>query len=78
MGDPILIGLSPQRSSLSVQQDAFQAFISGELRPDRVLVGAGQPLTPQVIDLFLKIDAKLKVSGRPFRTILRHYASEVG
>ena len=50
-------------SSSTTQHDAFQAFILGELPPDRTLVGDGQKLTPQVIELFLKVDAKLRVGG---------------
>lgn len=56
--DPI--GLSPQPIS-SIQQDAFQALVAGELPADRSLIGDGQKLTPQVVELFLKVDAKLKV-----------------
>ncbi len=56
--DPI--GLSPQATSW-VQQDASQPLVAGELSPDRMLVGDGQRLTPQVVDLFLKVDAKFKV-----------------
>ena len=55
--DPI--GLNPHAMS-SVQQDALQALVAGELPADRKLVGDGQKLTPQVIELFVKVDAKLK------------------
>ncbi len=49
----------------AVQQDGFQAVVAGELPPDRVLIGDGQKLTPQVVDLFLKVDAKLMVCPIP-------------
>lgn len=42
-------------------QDAFQLMIANELPSDQVLVGEGQKLTPGVVELFLKADAKLKV-----------------
>ncbi|WVQ93379.1 hypothetical protein IAU59_000448 [Kwoniella sp. CBS 9459] len=48
--------------------DALQAFIAGELPSDRTLVGDGQKLTPQVVELFLKVDGKLK---KHFSTLLR-------
>lgn len=44
-----------------VQRDAFEAFINGELPPTHSLVGDGQQITPQVIDTFIRVDAKLKV-----------------
>ncbi|WWD21005.1 hypothetical protein CI109_105486 [Kwoniella shandongensis] len=40
--------------------DALQALIAGDLPSDRTLVGDGQKLTPQVVELFLKVDTKLK------------------
>lgn len=43
------------------QHDAFEAFINGELPPTHSLVGDGQQITPQIIDTFVKVDAKLKV-----------------
>lgn len=45
----------------SVQQDAFQAFVAGDLPPDRTLVGDGQKLTVGVVELFAKVDMKLRV-----------------
>lgn len=54
--------------SSTTQHDAFQAFILGELPSDRSLVGDGQKLTPQVIELFLKVDAKLR---KHFSVLLR-------
>jgi hypothetical protein len=42
--------------------DAFQAFICGELGPDQMLVGEGQALTKEVVELFAKVDGKLRVS----------------
>ncbi|ORY29163.1 hypothetical protein BCR39DRAFT_533034 [Naematelia encephala] len=63
--DPI--SLSPGNAS-SIQQDAFQAMVAGELPPGRTLVGGGQRLTPTVVELFLKVDAKLK---RQFSILLR-------
>jgi hypothetical protein len=52
------------------QRDAFEAFINGELPPTHSLVGDGQQITPQIIDTFVKVDAKLKVSQSlcPFPT----------
>lgn len=44
------------------EYDAFQAHILGELGPDRMLVGDGQAMTKEVVDLFTKVDAKLRVS----------------
>ena len=49
----------------ATQQDAFQALVAGELPPDRILIGDGQKLTPTVIDLFTKVDTKLRVSDPP-------------
>lgn len=46
------------------EHDAFQSFIIGELGQDRMLVGEGQPMTKEVMDLFTKVDAKLRVSLR--------------
>ena len=47
----------------SVQLDGFQALVAGELPGDRTLVGEGQRLTPAIVDLFLKVDGKLKVAS---------------
>ncbi|OCF31323.1 hypothetical protein I316_06927 [Kwoniella heveanensis BCC8398] len=55
-------------SAASTGGDALQAFIAGELPSDRTLVGDGQKLTPQVVELFLKVDGKLK---KHFSTLLR-------
>ena len=60
--DPIGIGHGTRISA--TQDDAFQALVAGDLPPDRMLVGEGQKLTAQAIDLFLKVDAKLKVGLR--------------
>ncbi|KAL7421412.1 hypothetical protein Q5752_004297 [Cryptotrichosporon argae] len=40
--------------------DALQQLILGELPVDQTLVGEGQKMTPQVVDLVLKVDARLK------------------
>ncbi|KAK8843463.1 hypothetical protein IAR55_007120 [Kwoniella newhampshirensis] len=40
--------------------DALQALIAGDLPNDRTLIGDGQKLTPQVVELFVKMDTKLK------------------
>ena len=48
-------------SMSGVQDDAFQALVAGELPSDRMLVGDGQKLTPQVIESFQKADTKLRV-----------------
>ncbi|WWC91400.1 uncharacterized protein L201_006344 [Kwoniella dendrophila CBS 6074] len=40
--------------------DALQLYIAGELPSDRTLVGDGQKLTPQIVDLISKVDTKLK------------------
>ena len=45
-----------------VQHDAFEAFINGDLPHSHCLVGDGQQVTPQIIETFVKVDAKLKVS----------------
>jgi hypothetical protein len=47
-----------------VQHDAFEAFINGDLPPSHSLVGDGQQITPQIIETFVKVDAKLKVCLR--------------
>jgi hypothetical protein len=44
------------------EYDAFETYIRGELGPDRMLVGEGQAMTKEVMDLFTKMDAKLRVS----------------
>lgn len=46
----------------AVQHDAFQALLAGELPGDRTLVGDGQKMIPQLLELFQKLDARLKVS----------------
>ncbi|WWC73280.1 uncharacterized protein I206_107246 [Kwoniella pini CBS 10737] len=48
--------------------DALQLFIAGELPSDRTLVGDGQKLTPQVVEMFGKVDTKLK---KQFSALLR-------
>jgi len=45
-----------------VQHDAFEAFVNGDLPSSHCLIGDGQQVTPQIIDTFVKVDAKLKVS----------------
>ncbi|EIW66934.1 hypothetical protein TREMEDRAFT_64789 [Tremella mesenterica DSM 1558] len=52
----------------TVQYDAFQMLVMGELGEDRMLIGDGQKLTSVVIDLFSKVDTKLK---KLFSTLLR-------
>ena len=74
LNDPMGLGLVATTTTPSysgVQHDAFQAMVAGELPPDRTLIGEGQKLTSQVIDLFLKVDAKLKVSVLP-HPIIHH------
>jgi hypothetical protein len=44
-----------------VQHDAFEAFVNGELPSSHCLIGDGQQVTPQIIETFVKVDAKLKV-----------------
>lgn len=44
-----------------VQRDAFEAYINGELPPSHSLIGDGQQVTPQIIETFIKVEAKLKV-----------------
>ena len=51
----------PLELAPSTSQDAFQAFVAGEL-VDRMLVGDGQPLTMQIGEAFAKVDARLRVS----------------
>jgi hypothetical protein len=48
-----------------VQHDAFEAFVNGDLPPSHCLIGDGQQVTPQIIETFVKVDAKLKVSRGP-------------
>lgn len=43
-------------------QDAFQLLVAGQLAEDQALIGEGQKLTPMVIELFAKADARIKVS----------------
>lgn len=43
------------------QYDAFQALVAGQLPADRMLVGDGQKLTPGLVEMFIKADARLKV-----------------
>lgn len=50
-----------------VQHDAFEAFINGDLPPSHSLVGDGQQITPQIIETFVKVDARLKVGFRSIR-----------
>jgi len=58
--EPIALGSNPRIQT--TQQDAFQALITGELGNDRMLTGEGQKLTPPLVELFIKVDARLKVS----------------
>ncbi|ODN91418.1 hypothetical protein L198_05932 [Cryptococcus wingfieldii CBS 7118] len=57
-------GIMSPTAIMSDQQggggDALLAFIAGDVPPDRALVGDGQKLTPQIADLFQKVDSKLK------------------
>ncbi|KAK6904542.1 hypothetical protein I203_105357 [Kwoniella mangroviensis CBS 8507] len=57
-----------QFTSPPPQGDALQLFIAGELPSDRTLVGDGQKLTPQIVDMFSKVDTKLK---KQFSSLLR-------
>ena len=47
------------------EYDAFQMYILGELPPDRTLVGDGQGMSKEVVELFAKADGKLRVSLVP-------------
>jgi hypothetical protein len=53
-------GLAPENGP--VQHDAFEAFVNGDLPSSHCLIGDGQQVTPQIIETFVKIDAKLKVN----------------
>lgn len=44
------------------EYDAFQAYILGELGGDRMLIGEGQAMTKEAIELFMKVDTRLRVS----------------
>ncbi|WVW79092.1 hypothetical protein I302_101056 [Kwoniella bestiolae CBS 10118] len=55
-------------SSPVPQGDALQLFIAGDLPSDRTLVGDGQKLTPQIVEMFGKVDTKLK---KQFSLLLR-------
>ena len=44
------------------EHDAFQSYILGELPADRTLVGDGQSMGKEVVELFSRADAKLRVS----------------
>jgi hypothetical protein len=52
----------PAEEGVRDQGDALQAFLMGDLEEGRILVGDGQKLTPQVVDLFVKVDIRLRVS----------------
>lgn len=53
-------GSIAQTPPSAIQHDAFQAHVAGELPENQVLVGDGQKLTPQVVELFIKVDSRLK------------------
>jgi len=53
-------GLAPENGP--VQHDAFEAFVNGDLPSSHCLIGDGQQVTSQIIETFVKVDAKLKVS----------------
>ena len=57
--EPLALGPGPKVRT--TQQDAFQALITGELGNDRMLIGEGQKLTAPLVELFIKVDARLKV-----------------
>jgi hypothetical protein len=57
--EPLALGPGPKVQT--TQQDAFQALITGELGSDRMLIGEGQKLTAPLVELFIKVDARLKV-----------------
>ena len=50
------------------EYDAFQMFILGELPHDRTLVGDGQGMGKEVVELFTRADGKLRVSLDPSLT----------
>lgn len=43
------------------EYDAFQAYILGELGGDRMLIGEGQAMTKEAVELFMKMDTRLRV-----------------
>jgi hypothetical protein len=53
-------GFAPENGP--VQHDAFEAFVNGDLPASHCLIGDGQQVTPQIIETFVKVDAKLKLS----------------
>lgn len=57
-----LVLLGPNDGSGPPVDVASDANLLGEMPNGLTLVGEGQKLTPAVIDLLLKVDAKLKVS----------------
>ena len=44
------------------EYDAFQAYILGELGGDKMLIGEGQAMTKEAVELFMKVDTRLRVS----------------
>lgn len=61
----LILGTALDGSQVEVAGDA--AIVGGELPHDRTLTGEGQKLAPSVVDLLVKVDARLK----------KHYAALV-
>jgi len=61
--DPLALGPNPKFQT--TQQDAFQALLTGELGGDHMLIGDGQKLTVPLVEMFVKVDARLKVRTTP-------------
>ncbi|WOO83427.1 uncharacterized protein LOC62_05G006952 [Vanrija pseudolonga] len=61
----LILGTALDGSQVEVASDA--AIVGGELPHDRTLTGEGQKLAPSVVDLLVKVDARLK----------KHYAALV-
>lgn len=58
------------------QYDAFQALVAGQLPADRMLVGDGQKLTPGLVEMFIKADARLKVGLTRFMNTARRSVTD--
>jgi hypothetical protein len=51
----------PRSAGQEAEYDAFQMFILGNLPHDRTLVGDGQGMGKEVVELFARADGKLRV-----------------
>ena len=54
--------LHRQPTGQEAEYDAFQMYILGELPLDRTLIGDGQGMGKDVVELFARADGKLRVS----------------